>query len=181
MALVLLLGGARSGKSSVAADLAHASRLPVTFVATAEARDAEMAERIARHRAARPRGWFTLEEPVELRAAVGRAEGDACLVVDCLSLWIANLLERDWSEQAIEEEARAVAGLAAGRMPLTAVVTNEVGLGIVPSTPLGRSYRDLLGRVNTVWAAAAAEAALVVAGRPLPLPRPGDIFRELDG
>jgi adenosylcobinamide kinase/adenosylcobinamide-phosphate guanylyltransferase len=181
MALILLLGGARSGKSALAVDLAHASGLPVTFVATAEARDAEMAERIARHRAARPAQWRRVEEPVDLRAALDEAGGQACLVVDCLSLWIANLLDRSWREQAIEEEARALADVAAGRTPLTAVVTNEVGLGIVPSTPLGRSYRDLLGRVNATWAASAATAALVVAGRPLPLARPGAIFPELDG
>jgi adenosyl cobinamide kinase/adenosyl cobinamide phosphate guanylyltransferase len=181
MALILLLGGSRSGKSSLALDLAKASGRPVTFVATAEARDGEMADRIARHRAARPKGWRTVEEPVDLRAAVAQADGDACLVIDCLSLWVANLLERGWSEEAIEEEARAVAVQAAGRAPLTVAVTNEVGLGIVPSTPLGRSYRDLLGCVNAAWGASAAEAAFVVAGRLLPLSRPENVFAELDG
>jgi adenosylcobinamide kinase / adenosylcobinamide-phosphate guanylyltransferase len=181
MALVLLLGGSRSGKSSLAVGLSKASGRPVTFVATAEARDQEMAERIARHRSARPKGWRTVEEPLDLRAAVAQADGDVCLVVDCLSLWVANLLERGWGEEAIEEEARAVAALAAARAPLTVAVTNEVGMGIVPTTPLGRSYRDLLGRVNAAWAASAAEAALVVAGRLLPLARPEDVFPELDG
>jgi adenosylcobinamide kinase/adenosylcobinamide-phosphate guanylyltransferase len=179
MALVLLLGGARSGKSSLAVRLAHASGLPVTFVATAEALDPEMAERIARHRAARPKEWRTVEEPADLRAAV--VEAGACLVVDCLSLWVANLLERGWSEQQVEEEAAAVAALAAERAPLTIAVTNEVGLGIVPSTPLGRSYRDLLGQVNAAWAAAATQAAFVVAGRLLPLSQPEDVFAQLDG
>jgi adenosyl cobinamide kinase/adenosyl cobinamide phosphate guanylyltransferase len=178
MALILLVGGARSGKSALAVNLASISGRPVTFVATAEARDPEMAERIARHRAARPKGWRTVEEPVDLRAAVVQAEG--CLVVDCLSLWVANLLDRGWSEDAIEDEAGAVATLAAARVPLTVAVTNEVGLGIVPSTPLGRSYRDLLGRVNAAWVASAAEAAFVVAGRLLPLSRPEDVFAQLD-
>jgi adenosylcobinamide kinase/adenosylcobinamide-phosphate guanylyltransferase len=179
MALVLLLGGARSGKSSLAVGLAHASGLPVTFVATAEAGDPEMAARIARHRASRPKEWDTVEEPADLRAALVEAED--CLVVDCLSLWVANLLERGWSQQQVEDEARAVAALAAERAPLTVAVTNEVGLGIVPATPLGRSYRDLLGRVNAAWAAAASQAALVVAGRLLPLSRPADVFAQLDG
>jgi adenosylcobinamide kinase / adenosylcobinamide-phosphate guanylyltransferase len=179
MALILLLGGARSGKSSLAVDLANRSGLPVTFVATAEARDPEMAERIARHRAARPKQWRTVEEPADLRAAV--VEADACLVIDCLSLWVANLLERGWSEEQVEEEAAAVATLAAKRAPPTVAVTNEVGLGIVPATPLGRSYRDVLGRVNAAWASSATQASLVVAGRLLPLSPPADVFAQLDG
>lgn len=181
MALVFLLGGARSGKSALAIRLATASARPVTFVATAEEGDEEMAERIARHRADRPPGWTTIEEPLDLRAALADAEADRCLVVDCLSLWIANLLERGWSSEAIEQEAEAVAALAAERTPPTVAVSNEVGLGIVPQTPLGRSYRDLLGRVNAAWAAGAAETALVVAGRLLPLSPPEDVFGELDG
>ena len=166
MSLTFLLGGARSGKSSLAVRLAGKSGAPVVFVATGEARDAEMAERIARHRAERPAGWETVEEPLALAAALAAAPGDSCVVVDCLSLWVANLLER--GEEA-EEAAAGAAAVAAARPGATIAVSNEVGLGIVPATPLGRRYRDVLGRVNAIWADAAAETFLVVAGRRLRL------------
>jgi adenosyl cobinamide kinase/adenosyl cobinamide phosphate guanylyltransferase len=166
MTLTLLLGGARSGKSSLAVALAGER---ATFVATGTAGDEEMAARIALHRAERPAGWTTVEVPIDLGAALAAADG--VVVVDCLSLWVANLLEAGWEEGAIEEEARAVAALAAQRPVKTIAVSNEVGLGIVPATPLGRRYRDVLGRVNSIWAAAAERAVLVVAGRALELER----------
>jgi adenosyl cobinamide kinase/adenosyl cobinamide phosphate guanylyltransferase len=162
--LVLLLGGARSGKSSLAVRMAGES---ATLIATATAGDEEMAERIRRHRAERPAAWTTVEEPVELRAALEAASGT--VVVDCLSFWVANLLEADWSDEAVEAEAEACARAAAARD--TIAVSNEVGLGVVPATPLGRRYRDVLGRVNATWAAAADRALFVVAGRVLELDR----------
>jgi adenosylcobinamide kinase/adenosylcobinamide-phosphate guanylyltransferase len=162
MTLVFLLGGARSGKSSLAVRLAGESRLPVVFIATGEARDEEMAERIARHRAERPAGWRTVEEPLDLHAALESAPTDACVVVDCLSLWVANVLEA-----GREPDQRVPA-----RTAPTIVVSNEVGLGVVPMTPLGREYRDVLGRVNAAWAAAADEPYFVVAGKALRL---GDV------
>lgn len=180
MALTFLLGGARSGKSSFAVRLAAASGSPVTVLVTAEARDAEMAARIARHRAERPEGWQTVEEPLDLLAAVAGTDDEACLVIDCLSLWVANLLERGRSEQAIEEEGRVAAAVTSARAAPTIAVSNEVGLGLVPSMPLGRSYRDLLGRVNAAWADEATEAMLVVAGRLLPLATPRDVFPTLE-
>jgi adenosyl cobinamide kinase/adenosyl cobinamide phosphate guanylyltransferase len=180
MPLVLLIGGARSGKSFLAVRLGRASGRGVVFVATAEPRDDEMAARIRRHRAERPRDWKVVEEPIDLRGAVEKVGPDAFVVVDCLSLWVANLLELGWSPEAIEDEAGVVAVLAAGRKGSTVAVTNEVGLGIVPATPLGRAYRDALGCVNAVWAAAADEAALVVAGRLLPLTPAEAAFLGLD-
>jgi adenosylcobinamide kinase / adenosylcobinamide-phosphate guanylyltransferase len=178
MGLVFLLGGARSGKSALAVRLAERSGLPVTFLATAEARDEEMAERIARHRAARPAGWTTIEEPVDLVGALDRVAADSCLVLDCVSLWVANLLERELGEEAIERRAEEAAARVAAREPLGVAVSNEVGLGIVPASDLGRLYRDVLGRVNAIWAVAASEAALVVAGCLVPLARPESL---LDG
>ena len=178
MALVFLLGGARSGKSALAVRLAEGSGLPVTFLATAEARDDEMAERIARHRAARPAGWTTIEEPVDLVGALDRVPADSCLVVDCLSLWVSNVLER--GEEAIEREASEAAARVAAPEALSVAVSNEVGLGIVPASDLGRRYRDLLGRVNAVWAESAGEAALVVAGRLVPLARAESLLANLD-
>lgn len=166
MTLVVLLGGARSGKSALAVRLAAERGAPVTFVATAQAGDEEMAERIRRHRRERPAEWSTIEEPLDLVAAVERAPASDTLVVDCLSLWIANVLE---TVDDVEDRAEAAAATAAARSGLTVAVSNEVGLGIVPATPLGRRYRDVLGRVNTIWADVADEALLVVAGRALRL------------
>jgi adenosylcobinamide kinase/adenosylcobinamide-phosphate guanylyltransferase len=168
LSLVVLLGGARSGKSAFAARLAQAEGGAVTFLATGEAGDEEMADRIRLHRAERPAGWSTVEEPLELLTAITRVpEGDT-LIIDCLSLWVANVLERG-DEDRVEDEARAAAATAAQRSGLTVAVSNEVGLGIVPVTLLGRRYRDVLGRVNSIWVDASARAVLVVAGRALPL------------
>jgi adenosylcobinamide kinase/adenosylcobinamide-phosphate guanylyltransferase len=165
MSLTLLVGGARAGKSALALRRAAATRRPVVFIATAEARDAEMADRIARHRAERDPGWATVEAPVELAGALAAAPADACVVVDCLTLWVANRFGEGQAE--VVRLATEAAELAAGRAAPTIAVSNEVGMGVVPATPVGRRYRDVLGRVNAVWAAAAADAALVVAGRPL--------------
>jgi adenosylcobinamide kinase/adenosylcobinamide-phosphate guanylyltransferase len=169
VSLVFLLGGARSGKSSLAIELATQSDRPVVVVATAEARDEEMAERIRRHRAERPGSWTTIEEPFDLSGALAGVDDEAAVIVECLSLWVANALERGDNDTQVEEKARAAADSAKARRGLTVVVSNEVGLGVVPATPLGRRYRDVLGRVNAVWAAVADEAAFVVAGRALRL------------
>lgn len=171
MTLVLLLGGARSGKSSLAVELAREAGAPVTFVATAEGRDDEMRERIERHRADRPSEWTTVEEPVELRRALDAIEPAETAVVDCLSLWVSNLVERGWTDAEVEEEAADLAKRAASRPGLRIAVSNEAGLGVVPATPLGRRWRDLLGRVNERWAREAGDVFLVVAGRVLPLER----------
>ena len=169
MPLVVLLGGARSGKSRLAVELALESGAPVTFLATAEALDDEMAARIEAHRAERPEGWAVVEEPLALAQAVAAAPAGHTLVVDCLSLWVANVLEAGDGPAAIEGEAAAAASAAGSRESRTVVVSNEVGMGIVPETPLGRSYRDVLGTVNRIFVDAADEAALVVAGRRLDL------------
>ncbi len=166
MTLTLLLGGARSGKSTLALRRAQAHDGPVVFVATAEPRDAEMAERIERHRAERDAAWTTVEAPLDLAGALSAAPAGACVIVDCLTLWVANRLERD-SESEIVALAEETAAMAASRAAPVIVVSNEVGRGVVPASRLGRDYRDVLGRVNAVFADAAGEAALVVAGRPL--------------
>jgi adenosyl cobinamide kinase/adenosyl cobinamide phosphate guanylyltransferase len=166
VSLTFLLGGARSGKSSLATKLALDQGRPVTVIATAEARDDEMAERIRLHREERPEGWSTIEEPVALDEALRRVPAGDAVVLDCLSLWVANLLERKEDVDVHNERALT---LVQARPAPTIVVSNEVGLGVVPASELGRRYRDLLGRVNARWAAAADEAAFVVAGRALPL------------
>jgi adenosylcobinamide kinase / adenosylcobinamide-phosphate guanylyltransferase len=169
MALTVLLGGARSGKSALATRLAAAEGGSVTVVATGEARDDEMAERIRAHRAARPEGWTTIEEPLELARAIEDVPPDDVVIVDCLSLWVSNALEAGLGHERIAGEARAAADALAVRRAPAFGVSNEVGLGIVPMHPLGRAYRDLLGRVNATWAAAADRAFLVVADRVLAL------------
>jgi adenosylcobinamide kinase / adenosylcobinamide-phosphate guanylyltransferase len=169
MALTLLVGGARSGKSALAVRLAGRWDGPVTVVVTGEARDAEMAERIRRHRAGRPGHWRTVEAPREVEAALAGAPADAFVVLDCLTLWVSNLIERGLDDGEVDELARSAAATAAARAGPTVAVSNEVGAGIVPADGLSRRYRDLLGQVNAAWAAAADQALLLVAGRAVPL------------
>ena len=167
MGFVLVLGGARSGKSDLAMRLGTESRRDVTLIATATPGDAEMAGRIERHRAARPSGWSTVEAPLDLAAALHRAPATDFVIVDCLTLWVSNLLgEGSSAEQVLglgSEAARAMSGRDG------AVVSNEVGLGIVPANEMARAYRDVLGGVNAIFAGAAESAVLMVAGRALEL------------
>lgn len=169
MGFTFLVGGARSGKSSLAVRLAAESGRPVVVVATSEARDDEMAARIERHRGERPPEWSTVEAPLDLAGALAEAPESACILLDCLTLWTSNALEAGWSDDAVAGVAVEVAALAAARAGPTVVVSNEVGLGVVPDTPLGRRYRDVHGRVNAIFATSAERACLVVAGRALEL------------
>jgi adenosyl cobinamide kinase/adenosyl cobinamide phosphate guanylyltransferase len=169
MSLTVLLGGARSGKSALSSTLASSADRPVVVVVTAEPRDDEMAERIRRHRRSRPSAWTTVEAPIHLAKAVGEVAPDAFLVLDCLSLWVSNAIEAELSDEEIADEARGIASALAKREAPAVVVSNEVGLGIVPVNALARRYRDTLGRVNATFVAGAERAYLVVAGRALPL------------
>jgi adenosylcobinamide kinase / adenosylcobinamide-phosphate guanylyltransferase len=169
MPFLLLLGGARSGKSALALDLARRSGGPVTFVATAEAGDEEMAARIARHRAERPAGWTTVEEPLALLDAVVSAPAGDLVVVDCVTLWVTNLVTGGAPAGDVVAAAGAVAAALAERPGGAVVVSNEVGLGIVPDNALARGFRDTLGSVNAAFAGRARRAVLVVAGRLLEL------------
>ncbi len=172
MALSVLLGGARSGKSTLAVRCGAAYDGPVCFIATATAGDEEMATRIARHRAERPAAWQTVEEPLELEAALARAQEDALVIVDCLTLWVSNQLAAGANDEEIAEHAARAAERAAERRTPVIAVSNEVGLGIVPADPLVRRFRDIHGRVNATWVAQAAQASLVVAGALLGLTAP---------
>jgi adenosylcobyric acid synthase len=144
----------------------------VEVVVTAEARDAEMAERIRRHRGERPADWRTVEAPRELEAALEGAAVGALVIVDCLTLWVSNLMEQGLDDAAVAGRAGASAALAAARAAPTLAISNEVGSGVVPAAALARRYRDLLGQVNAAWAAAARQTLLLVAGRALPLQDP---------
>ena len=172
----MLVGGARSGKSALAVRLAAGTGAPVQVVATGEGRDDEMAERIARHRAERPPGWVTVEEPIALEQALSAAPPGACVIVDCLTLWTSNLLEAGCAD--VDRAAAAAAGVAAARPGATIAVTNEVGSGLVPTDAGARRYRDVLGRVNAAWVEAADRALLLVAGRAVPLVAPEALLGE---
>jgi len=164
----LILGGARSGKSARAQALAEAAASRRVLIATAEALDAEMAERIARHRAERGAGWETVEAPLDLCEALTMAfaQGPCAIAIDCLTLWLTNLMlaERDWAQEA----ARLARLLREPPAPVF-LVSNEVGLGLVPDTPLGRAFRDAQGRLNQDLAKACAVVEFVAAGLPLRL------------
>ncbi len=169
--LTLILGGARSGKSTQALALARevaGSTGRVLFAATAEARDDDMATRIAAHRRERPAGWDTLEEPRTLASALAAAaDGYDVVVIDCLTLWVSNLLPGDnpAAEAAtVTAQTEALLATYRGGAASWIIVSNEVGLGLVPLTPLGRSYRDILGTVNRLVATAADRVTLMVAG-----------------
>jgi len=168
--MTVLLGGARSGKSALAVELGRRHRGGVTFVATSPAIDGDLSARIVRHRAERP-AWPTIEEPLDLDGALAQA-GDDLVLVDCLTLWVNNLVHRGDADDAIEALSASTAAAAARRPAPTVVITNEVGLGVHPETELGRRYRDVLGRVNQQWATAADVALLLVAGRAVPLTDP---------
>jgi adenosylcobinamide kinase/adenosylcobinamide-phosphate guanylyltransferase len=162
--LTLVLGGARSGKSRYAESLVTATAAPWVYVATAQAQDAEMAERIAHHRKRRGDGWHTIEEPHDLEGAIGAAPAGAAVLVDCLTLWLTNRMMAEADMEA--EIARVETGLAC-RSGLTVLVSNEVGSGIVPDNALARRFADLQGRLNQRLAARADRVVLVVAGLPL--------------
>ena len=164
----LILGGVRSGKSLRALSLAKASGGSVAFVATAQARDGNMKGRIARHRSERPRHWATVEEPFDLVASCRRLVGQHdVLIVDCLTLWVSNLMLRGDRDDAILAEADALAKLMTERALSIIVVSNEVGSGIHPLTELGLRFGELLGVVNQRVAAAADCVTLMVAGLPM--------------
>lgn len=147
--------------------LARAERRPITFLATAQGLDAEMADRISAHQRSRPGDWALVEEPRLLGEALATIDPHDTVIVDCLTLWVSNRYEDD--RDTILADATAVADAAAARPGNTIVVTNEVGDGIVPVSAMAREYRDTLGWVNQVFAARAEHVYLVVAGRVLPL------------
>jgi len=166
-ATTLVLGGARSGKSRYAEQIVETAADAGTYCATAEAGDAEMADRIAAHRARRGPFWHTVEEPLALaRVIAAAARPERPLLIDCLTLWLSNAV---LAGRSIEEEAAALAAalrLAAGPVVL---VANEVGMGLVPETPLGRRFRDAAGWLNQDLAALADRVVFVAAGLPLVL------------
>ncbi len=175
--LALILGGARSGKSSYAENLARESSKPVLFIATAAASDDEMRERIEHHRAARPPEWQTLEAPMNIAAALESKVSkfwNGVILLDCITLLISNILlslpEDSSFEDAMQKVKNEIESLIEAQKKIGGewiVVSNEVGLGLVPPYPLGRMYRDALGRANQMLARASNKVVFMVAGIPM--------------
>ncbi|MET3709684.1 adenosylcobinamide kinase/adenosylcobinamide-phosphate guanylyltransferase [Sphingomonas trueperi] len=167
MTSLFVLGGARSGKSRYAQLRAQSLTGDLLYIATAQAFDAEMAERIARHRADRGPRWSTLDVPLDLPAAIlANAAPGRVLLVDCLTLWTSNLM---FAERDLDAETEALATAVTEAVGPVLLVANEVGLGIVPDNALARRFRDAAGRINQAIAAAAEEVQFIAAGLPLRL------------
>ena len=178
---LLLLGGARSGKSDFAVEAAVRSNRKVTFIATATAGDVDMAERIHRHQQQRPSAWALIEETLALAAAIGDVSNDNVLIVDCVTMWTSNLLFDGWDDDGIAAEAARIADLLHARKGPSFIVSNEVGLGVHPPTEVGRRYRDLLGGVNRILAAEAAQTLFFAAGGAVALQDPWSLTADVLG
>jgi len=178
---VLILGGARAGKSDfalrLAAETETSRKAQVCFIATAQALDDEMRERIARHRSERPAEWITIEESIRLDTAVSRASSSSVIIVDCMTLLVSNWLLRaegtTGDSEGLSSTIDRALAIAAANNQVLILVSNEVGLGLVPDTPLGRQFRDTLGRINQQLARASDRVYLLVAGVPIRI-KPSD-------
>ncbi|TGE34671.1 bifunctional adenosylcobinamide kinase/adenosylcobinamide-phosphate guanylyltransferase [Desulfosporosinus sp. Sb-LF] len=183
----LITGGARSGKSSFAELLAASANCPVTYIATAQVWDEEMAQRVKKHQKQRPSTWQLIEEPLNIRDTLIRLKDEnGVILLDCVTLWLTNLLLAEQAESSNQDEAsptiegqilamvQEVALLAQEIKPQVLFVTNEVGQGIVPENPLARAYRDLSGRSNQILAQCADQVYLVVAGFPMEIKHSGE-------
>ena len=160
----LVLGGARSGKSRFAQQIAEGQSKRRVYIATAEPFDDEMRERIAKHQAARGDGWRTVESPIDLIGAIGGADPEEIILIDCLTLWLSNLFGQ--SDDVDAQVTRLVEHLDRTERPVV-MVSNEVGLGLVPETKLGRHFRDSQGRINQRMAGVCDRVVFVAAGLPV--------------
>jgi adenosylcobinamide kinase/adenosylcobinamide-phosphate guanylyltransferase len=181
MSLIFITGGARSGKSTLAVELAKKSNSKVAFIATAQAGDDEMERRIFLHKMERPQGWLTIEEPMNVSSAIDSAFGYDILIIDCITLLISNLLcsdeninETKWILEKIEElveSARRFNGTVI-------IISNEVGMGIVPENKLARDFRDIAGKANQIIANSADQVYVCFSGIPLLIKGTGDKIGE---
>ena len=167
---IFVVGGARSGKSSHALSLASARKASEkVYIATAQAFDAEMSERIEAHRFERGDGWKTIEEPLEVAKTIEALGPGKVIVIDCLTLWLSNLIHSEKDDAKIKEEIAALAKAFSGAPSVVIGVSNEVGLGLVPENALARRFRDLSGLMNQAMASKADEAWFIASGLPLKL------------
>jgi len=166
--LIFILGGARSGKSNYALELAKRSAEKVIFVATAAASDDEMKERIRKHKLSRPKHWKTIEEKNNISGCLSSLKGKCdAVILDCLGLWISNLMAENLKDKEIEKEIKKLAAVLSKLNLICIVVSNEVGSGIVPDNYLSRRFRDLVGITNQVMAGCADEVIFMHAGIPM--------------
>jgi adenosylcobinamide kinase/adenosylcobinamide-phosphate guanylyltransferase len=166
--LILVTGGVRSGKSGYAQHLARSFKRKVIYIATAEALDSDMTERIRQHRKSRDKDWLTIEEPLDVLGAVRKLSADRrVMLLDCLTLFISNLILKGLSDKAVYSEVRSILKVLKRKSGAAIIVTNEVGSGIVPDSELGRRFRDLQGRVNQIVSGASDSVYLMVSGIPL--------------
>ena len=168
---MLVLGGAKSGKSSFALNVCNSLNKKRIFLATAQALDQEMEERIRRHQAERGSGWRTIEEPLKVAETIGSLDSkDTIILLDCLTLWLNNLyMEHGEDQEAIDEAIENLAGQLADIRCAVVVVSNEVGMGIVPDNQLSRTYRDTAGYMNQRIARLSVKVVAVLAGLPIVL------------
>lgn len=165
--ITFIIGGARSGKSTYAHVLAKQYKRKVAFIATAEAKDHEMGLRIKLHRQSRPKHWQTFEEDADLVFAIKKiGKGFQCIILDCLTLWVSNLLLAGKSPKNIEDSAYRTLKELRKKNGRIIIVSNEVGMGIVPVNKLAREFRDIAGKINQVFASQAEEVIFMVAGIP---------------
>ncbi len=166
--IILILGGARSGKSTYALTLAKKSRQKVAFIATCQALDAEMAERIRLHKIKRPKTWQTFEEPYNLSGVLGETGNKFQVVLlDCLTLFVSNLMLKGKKEGDILNEVGGILALLKKACKKAIIVSNEVGLGIVPNSRLGRNFRDVAGKANQLVAANSDQVFFMISGIPV--------------
>ncbi|MDP2928019.1 MAG: bifunctional adenosylcobinamide kinase/adenosylcobinamide-phosphate guanylyltransferase [Candidatus Omnitrophota bacterium] len=166
--LILILGGARSGKSSYAMNLAKSTGKRIVFIATCIPGDSEMKHRIKLHKKSRPRTWRVIEEGIHIDSALREVKaGYDAVLIDCVGLFISNLMAVESSDKKIEEKVRSVIDAIKKSACEVIVVSNEVGMGIVPDNPLARRFRDLLGRVNQMIAQSADKVIMMYAGIPM--------------
>ena len=167
---IFILGGARSGKSAYALNLAKERSRKVIYIATAEAGDSEMRSRISKHKAFRPRYWKTIEEPLDLIAALKKHKHKyQVIIIDCLTLYLSNLMHKGLTRAAVIKKIKDTTGYIKAMRESVIVISNEVGLGIVPENRLAREFRDIAGLTNQIMARAADEAVFIQAGIPLKL------------
>ena len=167
---IFILGGARSGKSAYALNLAKEKSRKVLYIPTAEAGDSEMKSRISKHKASRPRYWKTIEEPLDLIAALKKHKHKyEVIIIDCLTLYLSNLMHKGLTQGAVIKRIKDAAAYIKAMRESVVVISNEVGLGIVPENKLAREFRDIAGLANQIMAEAADEAVFIQAGIPLKL------------